>query len=129
MSSQMSRSCIVNPQIEFAWSSRFYLSLLQFLKLLRPRHWRRETDVVRTGERANFRHVILRADVGACVPTTVCLLLRVERMQRSVKGAWVSHSSRLQNLRHVASNGLFQVACLDVEGFQFLVQRFELFLK
>src|SRR5262245_25824628 len=38
-------------------------------------------------------------------------------------------SSRLQNLCHVAGNGSFEVAGLSVQGFEFLVQGFELFLE
>ena len=37
--------------------------------------------------------------------------------------------SRLQNLRHIAGDGLFQVAGLGVERFEFLVERFELLLE
>src|SRR3989344_7150849 len=37
--------------------------------------------------------------------------------------------SSLQNLRHVLRDGLFKLARLGVEGFEFFVQRFELFLE
>ena len=38
-------------------------------------------------------------------------------------------SSRFQNVRHVAGDGLLEIPRLSVEGFQFSVQCFELFLK
>src|SRR5712691_7586236 len=38
-------------------------------------------------------------------------------------------SSRLQNLRHVVGDGLFEVARPVVECFEFFVQRFELCLE
>ena len=47
----------------------------------------------------------------------------------SLQSATLQPSSRLQNLRHVAGDGLFEVARLSVEGFEFLVQGFELFLE
>ena len=37
------------------------------------------------------------------------------------------HASK--NLRHVPSDGLFEFARLRVQGFEFLVQLFELFLE
>ena len=67
------------------------LLCLQFLELLGPRHRRRKADVVGTGERADFGHVVFGANVWIGVSAAVGLFFRVERMQGSMKCFLVTH--------------------------------------
>ena len=53
----------------------------------------------------------------------------VRKLAKSCLACRLAPSSRLQNLRHIAGDGLLQFAGLGVQGFEFLVQRFELFLE
>src|SRR6266550_7525113 len=57
---------------------------------------------------------------------------RLREYRRRRELTWLGHpasSLGLQNLRDVVGDSLFEVARLGVEGFEFLVNRFELFLK